>query len=265
MRGSGFASGEHAYRISPMGLDVFPRLADTGEDSRYAMRSKRVSTGVPALDELLGDGYWPGAATLVVGPAGVGKTLLGLHFVFNGASQGDPGIVASLQENPTQLARVVEGFGWSLPADGVHLMARSPVDVYIDQWVYELLDMVEEVGARRVVIDSLADLLIAAGDQQRFREWVHSLTQRCSRSGVSLLMTLETPELFQISRISEFGMSHLSDNVLLLQYVNEETQLTRALTVLKTRASRHQPAIRGYDIGPAGIVLRELLRPAGRP
>src|SRR2546423_6624113 len=129
------------------------------------MQSSRVSTGVPALDELLSDGYWPGAATLVVGPSGVGKTLLGLHFVFNGASQGEPGIIATLQENPTQLGRVVRGFGWSLPADGVHLMARSPVDVYIDEWVYELLEMAEKVSARRVVIDSLADLLIASGDE----------------------------------------------------------------------------------------------------
>src|SRR5207237_10518479 len=179
------------------------------------------------LDELLGDGYWPGSATLVVGPSGVRKTLLGLHFVFKGASQGEPGIVASLQENNTQLGRVAQGFGWSLPTEGVHLMARSPVDVYIDQWVYDLLDLVEEVGARRVVIDSLADLLIAAGDEQRFREWIYSLTQRCSRNGVSLLMTLETPELFQISRISEFGVSHLSDNVLLLQYVPRELELKR--------------------------------------
>ena len=170
--------------------------------------------------------------------------------------------MASLQENPSQLGRVVQGFGWSLPSDGVHLMARSPVDMYIDQWVYDLLEMVEKVGARRIVIDSLADLLIAAGDEQRFREWVYSLTQRCSRSGISLLMTLETPELFQISRISEFGMSHLSDNVLLLQYVQEEAQLGRALMVLKSRASWHQPAVRGYDIGPRGIVLRETLQTA---
>jgi hypothetical protein len=72
-----------------------------------------------------------------------------------------------------------------------------------------------------------------------------------------LLMTLETPELLQLSRVSEAGMSHLSDNVLLLQYVHRDLRLKRALTVLKTRASRHDPAIREYEIGPTGIVLQE--------
>ncbi len=129
--------------------------------------------------------------------------------------------------------------------------------MYIDEWVYELLDLAERTGARRIVIDSLSDLMIAAGDERRLREWVYSLTQRCSRSGISLLMTLESPELFDIARISETGMSHLSDNVLLLEYVRNHSELDRMLTVLKTRASAHEPTIRGYDIGPTGIVLRE--------
>jgi len=262
LRGSGFATGEHSYRVSPAGLDVFPRLADLKDESDYDLESSRVSTGVPALDELLGDGYWPGAATLVVGPSGVGKTLLGLHFVFGGAGQGEPGIVATLQENAIQLGRMARGFGWSLPTEGVHLLARTPVDVYIDEWVYELLDTADRVGARRIVIDSLTDLRVAAGDEQRFREWIYSLSQRCSRAGVSLLMTLEAPGLFQLSNVSEFGMSHLSDNVLLLQYVREQGEFRRALTVLKTRASWHHPAVRGYDIGPDGIVLGEVLEPA---
>jgi len=261
LRGSGFAAGQHTYRISAAGLDVFPRLADVDPATEYPLAPERVSTGVPALDDLLGAGYWAGSATLVVGPSGVGKTLMGLHFVFRGAGLGEPGIVASLQENATQLDRIVRGFGWSMSTPGVHFMTRSPVDVYVDEWVHELIDTIQTVGARRVVIDSLADLAIAAGDELRFREWIYSLTQRCSRSGVSLLMTLETSELFDISRISEMGMSHLSDNVLLLQYIRERSRLRRGLTVLKTRASHHQPTIRSYEITQEGISLGPALEP----
>jgi circadian clock protein KaiC len=255
LRGSDFAAGEHTYRITPSGLNVFPRLADELDRSHYALSAERVSTGVAALDELLGEGYWPGASTLVCGPSGVGKTLMGLHFIFNGASLGEPGVIATLQEDGTQLARICGGFGWDLDAPGVHLMSRSPVDVYIDEWVYELLDLLERVGARRVLIDSLADLGLAAGDQQRFREWMYSLTARLSRAGVSVLMTLEVPELFEMVRVSENGMSHLSDNVLLLQYLRQNGRLQRALTVLKTRAHRHDPAVRPFEIRAEGITL----------
>jgi circadian clock protein KaiC len=257
LRGSGFATGEHTYRITPDGLNVFPRLADGLDLSAYALAGERVSTGVAALDELLGDGYWPGASTLVCGPSGVGKTLMGLHFIFSGAAMGQPGIIATLQEDPTQLARIVGGFGWRLDSPGVHLLSRTPVDVNIDEWVYELVDLTARVGAQRVMIDSLVDLSIAAGDGYRFREWMYSLTRRFSRGGVSLLMTLEVPELFEMLRVSETGMSHVSDNVLLLQYRREDDRLDRALTVLKTRASRHDPVIRRYEITAEGITLMD--------
>ncbi|TMD48117.1 MAG: hypothetical protein E6I86_07550 [Chloroflexi bacterium] len=255
LRGSGFAAGEHAYRITAAGLDVFPRLADALETSDFALGTTRQSTGVDALDTLLADGYWPGSTTLVCGPSGVGKTLIGLHFIFQGAKAGQPGVIATLQENRTQLARIVEGFGWSLDQQGVHLMARSPVDVYIDEWVYELLDLIEKTGAKRVLIDSLADLYFTIGDPVRFREWMYSLTQRLVRIGVSLFTTLEVPDLFEVVRVSEQGMSHLADNVLLLQYIRRDSRIERALTVLKTRASRHDPEVRSFEISKEGIVL----------
>ena len=262
LRGSNFLSGEHAYRISSAGINVFPRLADLIDPRDYKLGTERHSTGVAALDDLLGDGYWPGSATLVAGPSGIGKTLMGLHFIFNGAKAGQPGLIGSLQENRIQLERVVRGFGWTLDTPGVTLLARSPVDVYIDEWVYDLLDQVERNGCRRILIDSLADLAVAAGDDRRFREWMYSLTQRCSRAGVSLMMTMEVPELYSVTRISENGMSHLSDNVVVLQYVKDDDHLYRALTVLKTRASNHQPAIRRYEITRQGITLSRDSAPA---
>lgn len=253
LRGSGFRSGEHAYRISAAGLDVFPRLADAQDRSPYALGTSRVATGVQALDKMLGEGYWAGSSTLVCGPSGVGKTLMGLHFLFQGARTGQPGIMATFQETENQLARIVAGFGWSL--DEVNVLSRSVVDMYIDQWVYELLDLIEKTGAERIVIDSLVDLMVTAGDPLRFREWMYSLVQRCARRGISLMMIVEVPELFQLRRISEQGLSHLSDNVVLLQYVQDGSRLTRAITVLKTRAAHHEPVAHRYEISEEGLVL----------
>jgi circadian clock protein KaiC len=257
LRGSGFLSGGHAYRLSNGGIDVFPRLADPVDPSAYAMPAQRTSSGIAALDAMLADGYWPGAATLVAGPSGSGKTLIGLHFVVSGARRGEPGIIATLQENPTQLERVAQGFGWSLAENGIELLYRSPVDLLVDQWLYQLLATIERTGARRILIDSLGDLAFAAGDEVRSREYLYSLVQRCSRRGVSLLMTLELPDLFQVTRLSELGISHVSDNVVLLQYLRQQARLKRTLTVLKTRASLHEPQIREFTITSEGITLKD--------
>jgi circadian clock protein KaiC len=250
-------SGEHAYRIAPDGLHVFPRLAESEPVETYELQTERMSSGIPAIDQMLVDGYWPGASTMIAGPSGSGKTLMGLHFIFNGAAAGQPGIIATLQENTTQLDRIVKGFGWSLASESVELMYRSPVDLYLDEWVYDLIEVIERTRARRVFIDSLGDLRRAAVDELRFREYLYSLLQRCANQQISVMMSQEIPALFGITQISEDGISHVSDNVLLLQFVPRDQQLRRAVTVLKTRATRHDPDVRGFSITPEGIVLDE--------
>jgi circadian clock protein KaiC len=258
LRGSGFASGQHAYRLSERGVDVYPRLADMGNPSGYELSDERISSGIPALDTMLGDGYWPGACTLVAGPSGSGKTVMGLSFIFGGAERGERGLIANLQENPSQLQRTAAGFGWSLEHPDVCLLYRSAVDLYIDEWVYSVLDAIESQNVTRLVIDSLGDLAFASPDQLRFREYIYSLTQRCSRRGISVLMTMEVPDLFHLSRLSESGISNMSDNVILLQFLRSQSRVKRALTVLKTRASLHEPEIREYRITAAGIVVGEV-------
>ena len=158
LRGSGFLSGKHAYRLSAAGIEVFPRLADPVDQAAYSLPTERISSGIPVLDTMLTDGYWPGAATLVAGPSGAGKTLMGLHFVVSGARRGEPGIIATLRR--TRPRRVAQGIGYRLAEDGIELLYRSPADLYIDQWVHELLAAIERTGARRVLIDSLGDLAL---------------------------------------------------------------------------------------------------------
>ena len=255
LRGSDFLSGDHVYRITAGGLVVFPRLADTRDDTVFVESGARVSTGVPALDDLLEDGYWAGSTTLVAGPSGAGKSLMGLHFLFAGAARQEPGVLVTLQENRTQLSRVVARFGWSIDDPDVTILDRSPVDLYVDELVYEILDQLERTGARRLVIDSLNDLVGAAPDTVRLRELLYSLVQRCARAGVSVIFTYETPELFRVTRLSELGMSHVADNVVLLQHVQDGSTMRRALTVLKSRGAISSSVITEFDISTGGITL----------
>jgi len=257
LRGSGFLSGQHGYRLSEHGLDVFPRLADLPVSESYALDDSRQSSGIPALDSMIGSGYWPGSSTLVAGPSGAGKTVMGLSFIFAGARAGEHGLIATLQENPVQLARTAAGFGWSLDDPNVSLHYRSSVDLYIDEWVHDVLERAEREGARRLMVDSLGDLSFASPDHLRFREYVYSFVQRCSHRGISVYMTMEVPDLFHLSRLSETGISNMSDNVVLLQYLRGESKVKRAVTVLKTRASLHEPEIRQYTISNDGIVVGE--------
>ena len=259
LRGSDFLSGDHVYRITAGGLVVFPRLADLRDDVAYPSAGERLSSGIAALDDALEEGYWSGSTTLIAGPSGAGKSLMGLHFVFAGAARDEPGVFVTLQENRVQLARVISRFGWSIDDPNVTIMDRSPVDLYVDELVYDLLDQIQEAGARRLVIDSLNDLIVAAPDPMRLREFLYSLVQRCARLGVSLMFTYETMELFRITRLNELGMSHIADNVVLLQHVQDGSQMRRALTVLKSRGSNNSAVISEFTISVDGITLGEPL------
>ena len=255
LRGSDYLSGDHVYRITADGLVVFPRLADPYDESPHPTIAQRVSTGIAALDDALEDGYWSGSTTLVAGPSGAGKTVMGLHFAYAGAAAGENTLFVTLQERRSQVARVVDRFGWSIDDPRVTVMDRSPVDIYIDELIYDVLDRMHAIGARRLVIDSLNDLIVAAPDPMRLRELLYSLVQRCARNDVNAMFTYETMELFRITRLSELGMSHIADNVILLQHFQDGTQMKRAISVLKARGSNNSSTVSEFNISADGITL----------
>jgi len=258
LRGSAFAVGEHAFRIGADGLELFPRLVTPETPISYELAASRSSTGVEALDAMLSDGLWKGSSTIIFGPPGSGKTLLGLHFIFKGIERGEKGLIATMQENPTQLQRIVAGFGWDLQeaidAGMLTLLYMSPVGTYIDELVGRLSKTALSEGTQRVMVDSLNDLA-AAGDEERFRDFIYALTQHLAVNGVSAIMTHEISDLFSTTLSTRFGISHMSDNVVLLSYVRDGTEVKRAIAVIKTRASSHDPVMREFTITGDGISI----------
>jgi circadian clock protein KaiC len=254
-RGGGFLPGQHGYRLTSAGLRLFPRLADVPPGGDYALGEQRVSSGLPGLDAMLGGGLWPGSATIAAGPPGAGKSIMGMHFAHGGTGHGERAVFATFQENPTQLTRMVTSLGWPADSPAVEVMYRSPVDIYIDEWVHDLLQAVERTQARRVVIDGLADVQMAAVDGTRYREFMYSLTQRFSRQGVTLFTTLETQDPAGDGELARFALTHLADNAITLGYGPGQPAAGRSLAVIKTRASSHAPGTRHFTISDRGISI----------
>ena len=155
-----------------------------------------------------------------------------------------------------------KGFGFITPEDGskdlfVHFSAiqgsgyRSLDE---NQSVeYELVDSLAAKGCRRLVIDSLTALATACEDEQRFSEFIHSLLNRCAQAGISTLLTLDVPDLFGQHRLTQLGIAHLSDNLVLLHYVRNGPKLDRTMTVLKSRANEKLPENRKFVSTSEGV------------
>ncbi|HEV7682134.1 MAG TPA: ATPase domain-containing protein [Pyrinomonadaceae bacterium] len=257
LRGSGSAPGLHAFSISQEGIEVFPRLVSPAITPEYSLQVERVNTAVPGLDDLIEKGFWRGSTTLVAGPTGSGKTIIGLHFICEGALQGEQGLYVGFQENPNQLARIMSSFGWQpeeLINKGFELMYRSPVEMQLDSVTSELFQRVREGKIKRVVIDALGDLERCSIDRKRFSDFVYALTQWFAVRNVTCIMSYELTSLFEVSGISDQEVSNMSDNIILLRF-REGVTMERTLRVIKTRGSAHDNNEHRLEITNKGIVI----------
>ncbi len=258
LRGSSFVSGAHFFEIGEQGLEFFPRVRAPDEVAPEPTGPiERAPTGVAGLDVMLGGGLPRRSATVVRGGTGTGKTLLGLKFLVDGARQGEPGILFTLEETPDQLRGIVQGFDWDvagLEARGLLTLSYvSPVELSTDSFLGRARHLVERIGARRAVIDSLTSLAVGVPSDRRFRELVYAVTKHFRALGVTLNMNMETPELMGAGQISGYGISFAADNLIQLRYVELDGTLVRGLAVLKARGVRHEAAVRRMTIGVDGV------------
>jgi circadian clock protein KaiC len=259
MRGMAYATGDHPLTISREGMKVYPRIRTPDTFTEYGMITDRVSTGVARLDEMLEGGIPRGTATMIAGAAGTGKTLLGLHFITTGASQNEPGVIVTFQENPVQLREIARSFGWDMEAmeqQGLLMhLYQSPVEIQPDIHTDLVKEHVQRVQGRRVLIDSLRDLEIATPDKVRYRDYVYSLVEDFKRRGITTIITNEIAQLFGEFQLSDHGISFIADNVILLRYVELEGRVSRALNVLKVRGSSHSKTIWEFAINNDGVTI----------
>ena len=203
LRGQESVPGLHTFRITEHGLHTFPRTFGlTNNQSDHVKGRRRLSTGVPELDALMGGGIPEGDSLLVAGPSGGGKTVLGIQFIAEGLRHGEPAIVAMFEELPNEFMQRAASFGFDLAKnlkDGsLKLIYLRPLDLSVDETVHEIVTAVKEIGCKRLVIDSLVgfEMALAPDFRTDFRESLYRMIGALTRLGVTILSTVEVEENF---------------------------------------------------------------------
>ena len=265
LRGQMSVPGLHTFRITDDGLQTFSRTLGLSARARKTPSTKRLSIGIPELDEMLGGGIPEGDSLLIAGSSGTGKSLLATQFIAAGIREGQPGIVAVFEERPEEYAARASGFGLHLDKaieeGSLKIIYLRPLDLSVDETMQEILDAIKKTGAKRLVIDSLAgfEMALAPGFRADFRESLYRMIFSLTGIGVTILSTVEMEESFTELLFSSYSISFLTDDIIRLRYVEIDGQLCKVLMVVKMRRGAHSKDIRQYDISSQGVVLGERL------
>jgi len=224
---------------------------------------ERVKTGIPGLDEMLGGGFLPQTANLVEGAPGTGKTTLGMQFIYHGiVACGEPGLILTFEEFPQQYYRDAASFGWDfhqLEREGKLRVVMTSPEVSkadLEQVGGRIHELVQEVGAKRVLVDSLSHFERISQDPTRLRSIVYGFVNGLKREGMTAVLTQEDAALLGEAEGADDELAFMVDSCVLLRYVEIESAIHKALLVLKMRGSNHDKGIRQFEITSRGIEVR---------
>jgi len=252
-RGSGHDSEEAPLIVGGEGMSTYPRPKP---QLRGKGSTQKISTGIKGLDELLAGGIYKNSTTLVTGASGTGKTVTTLHFVMEGAERGEKCLMIEFEESPGQLYRNAFSFGWNLKEHekkGVaQLICHYPEDLKAEQYLRMIQALVIKNKSKRLALDSLSALQRIYGEE-KFREFVIGLNAFLKMRNVTSLFTNTTNQLLGITEITETHLSTITDNIIILKYVELGGEMRRLLSVLKQRGSMHKKELMEYEIGPKGL------------
>ncbi len=255
-----YRGGYHDFSILTGGVRVFPRLVSAEHKTRFAR--DELKNGSSELDALLGGGIERGSSVLVLGPAGTGKSLLGLTFIEGAISRGESAALFVFDEELGLLFDRAKKLGIDLEAmvHGRKLFVEQvdAAELSPGEFSERVRRCVEEHGVKTVIIDSLNGYQAAMPHEQALVLHIHELLQYLNRQGATTFLTVAQHGLVGDMK-SPVDVTYLADTVILLRYFEALGRVRRAISVVKKRTGAHEDTIREYRIGGRGITLGEPL------
>ena len=259
-RGQHFRGGYHDMVIKTGGVKVFPRLVSAEHKTSFTRET--VSSNDAKFDKLLGGGIERGSSTLILGPAGTGKSLLTLTFAVQAIARGEKAALFIFDEELGLLFERAKGLGLDMQSlvDGGNLIISQidAAEMSPGEFAQMVRECVEKHGVRTVVIDSLNGYQAAMPEEKQLILHMHELLQFLNRQGATTFLTVAQHGLVGDMK-APVDVTYLADTVMLLRYFEAAGRVRRAISVIKKRTSAHEDTIREYAIGKTGITLGEPL------
>lgn len=253
-RGQPFRGGYHDFTIQTGGVEVFPRLRALEHRTKFDRR--KITSDIAELDTLLGGGIEQGSSTLVLGPAGTGKSLFTVQFVTAALRRGEQAAMFIFDEELGLLLERTRALGFDLEsycdAGALRLEQVDAAELSPGEFAHRVRSTVDETNAKTVVIDSLNGYQAAMPDENALILHIHELLQYLNRQGANTFLTVAQHGLIGAMQ-APVDVTYLADSVILLRYFEAASQVRRAISVIKKRAGKHEESIREYRIGLGGI------------
>jgi circadian clock protein KaiC len=263
VRGANFREGYNDYEIAQGGVVVHPRLVAAEHHERFERLS--YGSGIPALDKLLEGGLTTGTTTLLLGPAGVGKSTVAMQYVANALKRGERAAVYTFDEVIDTLFDRSEKLCLDLPggprkyqSDGfLHAQQIDAAELTAGAFAHEVRRVVE-AGTKVIVIDSLNGYMNAMPEERFLITHLHELFAYLNQKGVVTIMVVAQHGLM-VGGMSELDVSYLADTVLLFRYFEAHGEIRQAVSVFKKRTGIHQRTVRELRITESGVKIGEPL------
>lgn len=261
LRGLKFRGGYHDFAMETGGLAVFPRLVAAQHRAGFAR--EQLACGVPELDALLGGGLDRGTSTLLMGPAGTGKSTVAVQYAKAAAAAGHHAAVFAFDESVATLLVRSAGVGLDLQPDidagRIELRQIDPAELAPGEFTHAVREAVEVRGTRLLVIDSLNGYLHAMPEEHFLTLQLHEMLTYLGQMGVITLMVVAQHGLVGTSMESPVDVSYLADSVMVFRHFELGGRLRKAVSMLKRRTGAHESSIRELIISARGLSVSEPL------